>query len=126
MRCASCGFENPGGMNFCEECGTKLVRVCPSCGQEVRPAAKFCGKCGAALLAEVPSLKSRVQNLASQPNPIQQESSAGERRQLTVMFCDLVGSTPLSERLDPEELRQVILAYQAYLYPHLCHLRGDR
>src|SRR5262249_56916907 len=35
-----------------------------------------------------------------------------ERRQLTVMFCDLVGSTPLAERLDPEELRQVILAYQ--------------
>ncbi|HEV8712308.1 MAG TPA: adenylate/guanylate cyclase domain-containing protein [Candidatus Binatia bacterium] len=37
---------------------------------------------------------------------------AGERRQLTVMFCDLVGSTPLSEKLDPEELRAVILAYQ--------------
>src|SRR5262249_16696380 len=35
-----------------------------------------------------------------------------ERRQLTVMFCDLVGSTPLSQRLDPEELRTVILAYQ--------------
>ena len=36
-----------------------------------------------------------------------------ERRQLTVMFCDLVDSTPLSERLDPEELRQVVRAYQA-------------
>src|SRR2546426_1527832 len=35
-----------------------------------------------------------------------------ERRQLTVMFCDLVGSTPLSQQLDPEELRTVILAYQ--------------
>src|SRR5262249_59106813 len=34
-----------------------------------------------------------------------------ERRQLTVMFCDLVGSTPLAEKLDPEDLRQVILAY---------------
>src|SRR5919202_449384 len=39
-------------------------------------------------------------------------SSEAERRQLTVMFCDLVGSTPLSEQLDPEELREVILAYQ--------------
>src|SRR5713226_9571758 len=37
---------------------------------------------------------------------------AGERRQLTVMFCDLVGSTPLAEKLDPEDLREVILAYQ--------------
>jgi class 3 adenylate cyclase/tetratricopeptide (TPR) repeat protein len=39
-------------------------------------------------------------------------SDEGERRQLTVMFCDLVGSTPLSERLDPEELRDLIRAYQ--------------
>ena len=41
------------------------------------------------------------------------ESTAGERRQLTVMFCDLVGSTALSERLDPEDLREVLGAYQA-------------
>ncbi len=38
--------------------------------------------------------------------------SSGERRQLTVMFCDLVGSTALSEQLDPEELREVVRAYQ--------------
>ena len=38
--------------------------------------------------------------------------SSGERRQLTVMFCDLVGSTALSEQLDPEELRDVVRAYQ--------------
>src|SRR5207244_3120803 len=35
-----------------------------------------------------------------------------ERRQLTVLFCDLVGSTLLAERLDPEELREVVRAYQ--------------
>ena len=39
-------------------------------------------------------------------------SPEAERRQLTVMFCDLVGSTALSERLDPEDLRTVIGAYQ--------------
>jgi class 3 adenylate cyclase len=38
--------------------------------------------------------------------------TAGERRQLTVMFCDLVGSTALSERLDPEELRSLLHAYR--------------
>src|SRR5262245_5342039 len=38
--------------------------------------------------------------------------SAGERRQLTVMFCDLVGSTALSQRLDPEDLHQLVRAYQ--------------
>src|SRR5438876_2529244 len=39
--------------------------------------------------------------------------SSGERRQLTVMFCDLVGSTALSAQLDPEDLREVVRAYQA-------------
>ena len=37
---------------------------------------------------------------------------AAERRQLILMFCDLVGSTPLSARLDPEDMRQLIPAYQ--------------
>src|SRR6202047_4140668 len=37
---------------------------------------------------------------------------AAERRQLTVMFCDLVGSTELASRLDPEDLREVVAAYQ--------------
>ena len=52
---------------------------------------------------------------ASQLKALQRESinlADGERRQLTVMFCDLVGSTALAERLDPEELRAIIRAYQ--------------
>ncbi len=57
---------------------------------------------------------------------------SGERRQLTVMFCDLVGSTALSERLDPEELREVVQAYQemcataiARFEGHLAKYLGD-
>jgi len=44
--------------------------------------------------------------------PIPPVADAAERRQLTVMFCDLVGSTALSARLDPEDMRQIIRAYQ--------------
>jgi class 3 adenylate cyclase len=44
--------------------------------------------------------------------PAAPEPSAGERRQLTVMFCDLVGSTALSEKLDPEELRALLHDYR--------------
>jgi class 3 adenylate cyclase len=44
--------------------------------------------------------------------PLTAPFSEAERRQLTVMFCDLVGSTPLSEQLDPEDLREVVRAYQ--------------
>ena len=45
-------------------------------------------------------------------DPRQQTLDAAERRQLTVMFCDLVDSTALSAQLDPEELREVVRAYQ--------------
>jgi class 3 adenylate cyclase/tetratricopeptide (TPR) repeat protein len=48
---------------------------------------------------------------AAQTTPARQASGEAERRQLTVMFCDLVGSTPLSARYDPEDLREIVGAY---------------
>src|SRR5262244_3473775 len=45
--------------------------------------------------------------------PVERRPPEAERRQLTVLFCDLVGSTPLSAQLDPEELREVVRDYQA-------------
>src|SRR5882724_3380495 len=125
MRCASCGDENPEGAKFCEERGTPFVRICPSCGQQARPTAKFCPECGTALRAEGKPTppRSRSRKGAQTPRralrasrppvtaPSRPASPEAERRQLTVMFCDLVGSTALSERLDPEELREVVQAY---------------
>ncbi len=58
----------------------------------------------------VPSSKFQVPSPPQSPIPHPQ--SLAERRQLTVMFCDLVGSTALSAQLDPEELREVVRAYQ--------------
>jgi hypothetical protein len=98
--CPACGSANVEGMNFCIECGAPLPNRCPVCGFENPPRSKFCGECGAAFGLPIPA-----QGL--QPSPAAQ----GERRPLTVMFCDLVGSTALSEQLDPEELRDVVRAY---------------
>src|SRR5262245_15417036 len=126
MHCPSCGFENPEGLKFCEDCGTKLVHACPSCGQQVRPTAKFCGECGTTLAtagklapAKRRSRKSsqspgRVSHPAARPTSArpQPPASEAERRQLTVLLCDLVDSTALSEHLDPEDLREVVRAYQ--------------
>lgn len=53
------------------------------------------------------------QTLAPRSRPLDMPRREGERRQLTVMFCDLVGSTALSTQLDPEELRTVIRTYRA-------------
>lgn len=49
----------------------------------------------------------------SYPTTATTHRGEAERRQLTVMFCDLVGSTELSQRLDPEDLRQLVVSYQA-------------
>src|SRR5271156_5512094 len=45
------------------------------------------------------------------PSPVPIAASEAERRHLTVMFCDVVGSTPLSTRFDPEDLREIVGAY---------------
>src|SRR3989337_2205609 len=99
MQCRSCGFENPEGMKFCNGCGATLKNRCLNCGFENPPQAKFCGECGISLTEQSQQPKS-------------QRKDEPERRQLTVMFCDLVGSTALSEQLDPEELRDVVRIYQ--------------
>src|SRR5215470_545103 len=103
MRCPSCMAENVPTRRFCAECGSPLPSPCPTCGFENEPAAKFCGGCGKPIgEAAAPT------SATSPPAP---RTDGAERRQLTVMFCDLVGSTALASRLDPEDLREVIGAY---------------
>src|SRR5215510_15784225 len=118
MLCPSCGSENPEGAKFCIECAAPLQKRCPSCGVVNLSRAKFCAECGSPLTAQpqppVPSSKFQVSG-SQPPSPSTQPPaprSEAERRQLTVMFCDLVGSTALSAQLDPEELREVVRAYQ--------------
>ena len=106
MECPSCRTEVPEGNRFCMECGDPLPALCPLCGGPNPHSAKFCGACGAQLGA------ASTTHPAVRPEPVSPlAASSAERRQLTVMFCDLVGSTALSARLDPEDLREVIGAY---------------
>src|SRR5262245_13415908 len=64
--------------------------------------------------------------LSSLPPPLTEPRPAeAERRQLTVMFCDLVGSTVLSGQLDPEDLREVVRAYQETCTEVIRHYDGQ-
>ena len=65
------------------------------------------------LLAAIAALRSRAPEPVNDtaPTPTTAVGGEAERRQLTVMFCDLVGSTPLSTRFDPEDLRKIVGAY---------------
>jgi class 3 adenylate cyclase/tetratricopeptide (TPR) repeat protein len=112
----TCGAENRAGRRYCGQCGGELPSACPACAFVNDPGEKFCGGCGAALAAASgPARGASVP--AAEPEPQRKpeaapESTEATRRQLTVMFCDLVGSTALSERLDPEELADLLAAYQ--------------
>jgi class 3 adenylate cyclase/ribosomal protein L40E len=106
VRCSKCGTNNPSTNNFCAKCGNALAKQCVKCKAENPPTSDFCGKCGASLGEPVPS-----QPTAS-PEPASAAQGTAVARHLTVLFCDLVGSTPLSHQLDAEEWREVIAKYQ--------------
>jgi class 3 adenylate cyclase len=88
MTCPNCNFESPDQFKFCGECGTRIVDIIP---EPFSPVKK--------------------QDISSYTltefHPVD-----AERRHITVMFCDLVGSTQLSENLDPEDFRQILQVYQ--------------
>lgn len=110
-------------MQFCGECGRPLQPRCPQCGFENPPAFKFCGLCGTTLTRPAalatPTEPGALRDVLQDQRPLIVQPSAArgvaaaERRQLTVLFCDVVESTRLAGQLDLEELRQVVQGYQA-------------
>jgi len=110
--CQKCNVLNRSDSAFCIECGTVLGVICPSCNTANSPTAKFCHQCGIKIVVGSNSQQTPEELSHTNDNNLPE----AERRQLTVMFCDLVGSTPLSHQLDPEELRNLIGAYQHSCY----------
>ena len=93
--CQSCQAENADANRFCEDCGGTLELVCVACGAVARASARFCAQCGAAMSA----------GLRVEATPTQM-SEGGERKQVTVLFADIRGSTQLIQALDPESAMQ--------------------
>ncbi len=117
LLCPSCATENPLQAKFCQECGTKLPRTCAVCGEVSTPDAKFCTNCGESLArGPTPGLPAAPASVAKPPSaePVHPdaEDNSAERRQVTVLFGDLVGSTAISELLDPEDYRDLIAHYR--------------
>ena len=124
VQCPSCSANVSEGSKFCEHCGTALPRPCPACGHANSAKARFCSQCGASLAADASSPAApTVPRLAPSARATPPTSPA-ERRQLTIMFCDMVGSSTLSTRLDPEEQREVVGAFQAYCAGEIKSLGG--
>jgi class 3 adenylate cyclase len=111
MRCSKCGRDNREGRKFCADCGAPLAAKCQQCGASNEPGEGFCGEYGTALAAAVSDASDAPVGTAISPPPIPAPEITGERRHLTVLFCDLVGSTAIAAQLDPEEWRETVAGY---------------
>ena len=110
MRCPACGGENPDGKRFCRHCAGSLAGACSACGAQLEPDDRFCGECAApagATTASGSSAAAAVQPVQSARVP----PPTTELRHVSVLFCDLVGFTPLAEKRDPDEVRDLLSGY---------------
>jgi class 3 adenylate cyclase len=115
MKCPACQFENDVDAQFCNRCGGKLETVCPECGKGNRLGSQFCKACGHALKpAEEPSVIDFSRPRSYTPKHLadkiltSRSSIEGERKLVTVLFADVANYTPMAERLDPEEVHQIM------------------
>jgi class 3 adenylate cyclase/tetratricopeptide (TPR) repeat protein len=113
MYCPQCQFENREGAIFCGKCGHKFEILCPNCEAKNRIDNNFCDQCGYQLesinetfglnkKAEIQQTTSQTEKVPTVDTPI-----LGERKHVTVLFSDLTGYTAMSERLDPEEVKDI-------------------
>jgi class 3 adenylate cyclase/tetratricopeptide (TPR) repeat protein len=115
MKCNSCHTENPETRKFCRECGAKLALVCPECGAENFPDDKYCGECGHDL--SVPKEAAPIDfaepysytpKFLADKIITTRSSIEGERKLVTVLFADVAGYTNIADKLDPEEVHQIM------------------
>ncbi|MBW2345657.1 MAG: zinc ribbon domain-containing protein, partial [Deltaproteobacteria bacterium] len=95
MKCPKCQFENPESVKFCGECGAELEKICPKCNSANPPRFKFCGECGHNL-TETAETEKKAPAVDS------------ERKHVTILFSDLSGYTAMTEKLDPEEVKEIM------------------
>ncbi len=133
MECARCRHEVPPDAAFCPQCGARLVAACSACGTDNAPSHRFCTKCGTPLTGARPPERDPARG-PERPSAAEPEREAprfasprsytpkhladkilvtksaleGERKQVTVLFCDITDSTGLAERLGAEAMHDLL------------------
>ena len=141
MNCPNCQTDNPESARFCSSCGHSLTLNCPNCSTENSLNANFCINCGQPILAqEQDGVDSQDKLLQYIPKELLSKLEAarsghamsGERRVVTILFCDVKGSTAAAEQMDPEDWAEIMngafehLIAPVYRYEGtLARLMGD-
>src|SRR5574341_328190 len=122
MKCPNCSFENATDAKFCENCGQPFEYLCPNCGKPVSPTAKFCKNCGFNLASatmtpraagvtkteDLDALRRAAPKTVASKILAERDKIGGERKLVTALFTDIVGSTTLAEQMDPEDWREIV------------------
>jgi class 3 adenylate cyclase len=120
--CPACGHGNQDGARFCNQCGSRLEMRCSACDAGNPPGSRFCQACGAPLTparttGEAPGGAKRPAGEAGAPagytprhlaERVLPRAAEGERKQVTVLFADVVNYTALAEDSDPEETHAIM------------------
>src|SRR3954451_19679482 len=108
MDCPTCATPTPPGARFCGACGTVLASAvsCPRCGTANPEGQHFCNHCGAELEEARPGV-APPEHLARKILGAR-DAIAGERKLVTVLFADVMGSMDLAEQVDPEDWRRIM------------------
>ena len=129
--CPSCKSENPEGAKFCVSCGAALQASCAECGSPLPAQARFCPECGHQLAEAQPdSSRATLEQYIPKELLAKLESvrsaggQLGERRVVTMLFCDVSGSTAAAEKLDPEDWAQIMNGAFAHLIEPVYRYEG--
>ena len=117
MRCTSCQHQNRPDARYCGGCGQPLLVICATCGKNNSPASRFCDDCGTKLAGGTPPGTLSPTRQSYTPAHLAQKiltsrfALEGERKQVTVMFCDMANSTELTHRLGAEAMHGLLNAF---------------
>jgi class 3 adenylate cyclase len=136
MRCVTCGVELIAGKKFCHACGAQVSATCRGCGAALETSYRFCPDCGLKTDTEEldgpppdvidPLTRVIARRSSDRPSALVATASfvEGERKQVTVLFCDLVSSVAIAERLDPEEYHDLLDDYLDLVFPEIYRREG--
>ena len=134
MKCPKCHFDCPPRSAYCPKCGQLLQQQCPQCSFQMSTDFAFCPKCGSAVAALAaqgdartglsPAIQRLIPKEYAERLFATRGAATAERRTVTILFCDVKGSTSLAERLDPEEWREIMNAAFEVLIAPVCRYEG--
>jgi len=129
MNCPSCRAANPDTARFCSNCGLPLAHRCANCQSDLAPGARFCSNCGQPVNVQTETDTARLSRLAAAaPAPLADKIRAahltGERKIVTCLFADVVGSTSLAERMDPDDWTEIMNRAFDQLSPAIYRYEG--